>query len=172
MDKETIRIGFVQRSHGIQGALKVQPLTDDSTRFKRLKRVFVEQKNTLQSYDVVSAEIRQDVIYLKLAGLDTRDAAERLHGAYICVPRAEAVSLPKDAYFICDLIGCRVTDTAGRDWGILQDVLQTGAADVYVVRGEGEMLLPALKKALKDVDVTRKHILLDAEALKEVALLP
>lgn len=170
MDGQTIRIGFVQRAHGVGGALKVQPLGSDPARFMPLKSVTVERGGVFAEYAVTEVQVRAQTVYLALEGVGDRNAAERLRGAYICVPRAEAVRLPADTYFICDLVGCRVTDTSGQDWGVITDVLQTGANDVYVVQGQKELLVPALKRVLRSVDIDGKHILLDAKVLAEVAL--
>ena len=93
-----------------------------------------------------------------------------LRDHYICVDREHAVKLPEGRYFVVDLIGCTVSDTNGNDLGKLTDVLETGANDVYVISGEKNLMVPALKKLLHKVDIENKHIDLDAAVLEEVGL--
>ena len=89
---------------------------------------------------------------------------------YICVDRANAIKLPEGRYFISDIIGCAVTDTEGKQYGKLTDVLETGANDVYVIKGDKTLMVPALKKLLSSVDIQAKAIVLDAAVLEEVGL--
>ena len=71
------------------------------------------------------------------------------------IERKDAIKLPKDNYFIGDLIGCRVIDINGEQIGVLHDVYQTGSNDVYAVKrpSKKDLLLPAIGSVIKDVDV-------------------
>ena len=84
--------------------------------------------------------------------------------------RANASKRPEGRYFISDIIGCAVTDTEGKQYGKLTDVLETGANDVYVIKGDKTLMVPALKKLLSSVDIQAKAIVLDAAVLEEVGL--
>ena len=95
------------------------------------------------------------------------ERAETLKNVYLCVSRDNAVKLRKDTYFIVDLIGCETFDTNGKAYGKLTDVLETGAHDVYEIDG-GKLLVPALKKLLREVDVENGRIVFDADVLEEV----
>lgn len=167
---EYLRIGMVLRPHGVQGAVKLLPLTDDAERFRRLSFVYIERNGTYTKTDVLRSSIQQDSVLLWLSGVDSREQAEMLRDHYLCVDREHAVKLPEGRYFIADLIGCGVTDTNGRNLGKLTDVLETGANDVYVISGEKQLMVPALKKLLHRVDIADKHIELDAAVLEEVGL--
>ena len=103
--------------------------------------------------------------------------AEKARGGYAVVTlgdtpvdREHAVKLPEGRYFVADMIGCEVYDTNGAYCGRLTDVLETGANDVYVIKGEKRLMIPALKKLLKEVDVANKRIELYADVLAEVGL--
>ena len=111
-----------------------------------------------------------DAVMLWLSASESREQAEMLRDHYICVDREHAVKLPEGRYFVVDLIGCTVVDTNGNELGKLTDVLETGANDVYVISGEKNLMVPALKKLLHKVDVESKHIELDAAVLEEVGL--
>ena len=102
--------------------------------------------------------------------MNDRDAAEKLRGKELTVPREEAV-IADGRVFIADLIGCEVSFTDGETLGVLEDVLQYGAADVYVVRGaKGRVLFPALARVIKEEDPSAGVIALDREAFSEVAV--
>ena len=109
-------------------------------------------------------------MYASISGVTTREEAEKLRNVYLCVDRAHAAKLPPGRYFVVDLIGCRVSDTEGAEYGLLEDVLETGANDVYLIKGKRTLLVPALKKLLAEVDVENKRIVLHADVLREVGL--
>lgn len=170
---KTIRIGFVQRAHGVGGALKVQPLTDDVSRFQRIKEIYVEKSASLEKHALLNVSEAKDTLHIKLEGIKTREEAEALRGAYLVVERKDAIELSPGSYFICDLVGCDVQSSSGTYHGVVRDVLQHGAADVYVIeRPDGrELLVPSLKRLLLSVDIENKLILVDPIVLQEVALL-
>ncbi len=108
-----------------------------------------------------------DAVLLHLEGYDTVEQVEALKNIYLCVSRDNAVKLRKDTYFIVDLIGCDTFDTTGKAHGKVTDVLETGAHDVYEME-HGKLLVPALKKVLREVDIENGRIVFDAEVLEEV----
>lgn len=165
-----LRTGLIQKPHGVAGAVKLLPLTDDARRFEGMGEAYLEQGDVHTPVLVERAQVAAGSVQVKLAGCDTREAAEALRGAYLCVDRAHAAPLPPGRYFIADLVGCAVEDSAGTCLGTLADVLQHGAADVYVIRGSRNLLVPALNKLLVLVDVAARRIVLDATVLQEVGL--
>jgi 16S rRNA processing protein RimM len=165
-----LRAGLILRPHGVNGMVKVLPLTDDPMRFKGLEKAFLEKDGRYDPVTVKSVNVQPDAVFMEFEGVPTRNEAEPLRDRYLCVDRANAVKLPEHTYFVSDLIGCRVRDTAGAEHGTLVDVLETGANDVYVIKGKKTLLIPALKKLLAEVDTAKKTILLDAGVLEEVGL--
>ena len=165
---EHFRIAQILRPHGIKGEVKVYPLTDDLSRFKRLKEAYIERSGQYEPITVDGAKYVSDAVVLHIAGMTVPEDAEKLRGLYLCVDRDHAVKLPEGSYFISDIIGCSVISTDGTDLGRVTDVLETNANDVYVIEGERRLMVPALKKLLADVDVENKLIKLHAEVLSEV----
>lgn len=165
-----LRVGMILRPHGVRGAVKLLPLTEDLSRFRRLKSCFLERDGAYVPIEVQAASPQQDGVILQLSCAHTREEAEGLRNLYVCVDRAHAVKLPPGRYFVTDMIGCRVEDSQGKPLGVLQEVLETGANDVYVIQGDRQLLVPALKKLLTLVDVAHKRIVLDAAVLEEVGL--
>lgn len=167
---EYYRIACIARPHGVQGGVKLQPLTDNVSRFNGMQEAYLEAGGTYRTVRLSDIGVQPDAVTLHIEGVNTREQAEALRGAYLCVDRAHAVKLPPDTYFIADLIGCEVSDTEGVAYGRVTDVLQTGANDVYVVEGPHSMMLPALKKVLREVDVEQKIIVAEAVVIGEVAV--
>jgi len=159
---EYLSIGQIINTHGLRGEVKVYPLTDDISRFEKLKEAYVEENEGLVKYKVESIKFLRSTVAVKLKGIDSEEAANKLRGSYIKVDRKSAVKLPKDSYFICDLIGLEVYDEKGMLIGTVKDVLQTGSNDVYVIQSSGkDILIPALKDIVKKIDLENKKILVE-----------
>ncbi len=165
------RVASIIKPHGVRGEVKVYPLTDDVSRFKHLREAYIERSGEYQPISIVGAKLMKECVVLQIAGFTTPEQAEQLRGLYLCVDREHAVKLPEGCYFVSDMIGCSVLSTDGLLLGELTDVLETNANDVYVIRGEHSMLVPALKKLINTVDISAKRIILNADVLSEVALL-
>jgi 16S rRNA processing protein RimM len=168
LKNDYLRVGQIVRVHGVHGDVKIIPLTNDPARFRQLKKAYLE--TTAGAYapvEVTGARFLPDAVLLHLEGYDTVERAETLKNIYLCVSRDGAVKLSKDTYFIVDLIGCETFDTSGKAYGKVTDVIETGAHDVYEIEN-GKLLVPALKKLLREVDIEHARIVFDAEVLGEV----
>lgn len=168
---EYLRIGRIVRAHGVRGDVKLEPTTDDPSRFLELREAFLEERGGGYRPAALSGArlLPGGAAVLHIAGVDTCEAAEALRGRYLCVDRAHAVALPQDTYFVADLIGCETYDTEGAAYGRVTDVLETGSADVYEI-AHGRLLVPALKRVLREVDTAGGRIVFDAAMLREVGL--
>ena len=168
---EYFTIGKIVNTHGVRGEVKVLPETDDITRFSRLKKVRVKLRGTVSEYEVERGRGQGTTALLKLKGIDTPEAAALLKGAELEIHRSEAIKLPKDQWFIGDLIGCFVYEEDGTCLGKVVNVLQTGSNDVYEVKDEQErtILIPALKQVVLDVNIEEARILVKLlPGLKEI----
>ena len=163
------RIGVIVRPHGVHGAVKLDPLTDSSRRFRGLKEAYLEMHGEMRPVQLVVTSVAPDSVILSIEGYETPEDANALRGAYLCVDRAHRVKLPKDTYFVTDLIGCETFDTDGNAYGKLTNVYETGANDVYEI-ADGKLMVPALKRVLSEVDTEAGRITFDAAVLKEVGL--
>ena len=152
--EDFFQVGIYTNTHGIRGEIKVFPTTDDPKRFKKLKQVIMRTPKEDRIYTIEQVRFAKQMVLLKFKDVDNINDIERYKGSGLFVPRAEAVPLGKDEYFIADLIGITVSTEEGRVLGQLQEVLQTGANDVYVIQGEErEWLLPAIADCVQKVDV-------------------
>ncbi|MBD5527981.1 MAG: 16S rRNA processing protein RimM [Lachnospiraceae bacterium] len=153
--EEMLQVGVVTTTHGVRGEVKVFPTTDDVNRFKKLKEVFLDIGKEKVRLEIEGVKFFKQMVILKFKGIDTLDDAAGYRQAGLYVTRENAVKLQKDEYFIADLIGVSVYDEADQLLGSLEDVMATGANDVYVIRmTDGrELLLPAIRQCILDVDV-------------------
>jgi 16S rRNA processing protein RimM len=144
-------VAHVLGAHGIRGELKCRIVTDFPTRrFKRGNTVMIRG----EPHKVQGARIQGATVLLKLEDIQDRDVAAALRGAEVEVPTQEAVSLPKGQFYWHQVIGLRVEDaTSHEPLGEVTDIIETGANDVYIVRGQrGEILVPAIKDVVKQID--------------------
>ena len=171
MADEYLIIAEVLKPQGLRGQVKARPITDDPNRFSGLTDVFLKRGGAFAPTRITVERIEDDAVYMLVDGVNDRSAAEALRGELIYIDRARAVALPEGADFICDLIGMIATDDAGREIGELIDVLQPGSCDVYVFKGPlGEVLVPALKSVVREVNTAGKTMILNADRLSEVAV--
>ncbi len=155
--EEMLKVGILSSTHGVHGEMKVFPTTDDVRRFKKLKEVMLENGSEYLTLEIEGVKFFKQFVIIKFKGYDSINDIEKYKGRGIYVTRENAVPLKKDEYFMADLLGIRVTDDEGRELGELTDIMQTGANDVYVIALDtgGELLLPAIKQCILDVDVDR-----------------
>lgn len=171
MLSDYLLIGQVTRPQGIKGLVKVRPETSDPARFEELTTAFLKDGEGYAPLSVDEVNVREDGVYLRLNGAQDRDAAEKQRGWMLYVDRAHARVLAENETFICDLIGCKALDRQGKELGTVQDVLQPGGNDVYVIRApQGEMLVPSLKFVIPQVHPEKGYIVLDESRLPEVAV--
>ncbi len=162
---DTLKIGLIVKPQGVKGEVKVQPLTDDISRFKKLKTVLIDGKN----FTVERVTLAGNTVFLAIQGIFDRDVAESLRGKFISVERENAVKLPKYNYFIADIIGCKLYAEADLI-GEVVDVFSS-RTDVFTVKCEDGRIMrfPFLKELLINVDVEDKKITVKAKRLGEVA---
>ncbi len=153
--EEKFQVGIVTSPHGVRGEVKVYPTTDDPRRFRRLKEVTGDNGKQEWNLKIEAIKFFKNMVILKFQGIDSMDEAHKLRNASLFVPRKDAVRLSRDEYFVADLIGMQVVDEEEKNIGILEDVMETGANDVYIIRMEDgkELLLPAIKQCILHVDL-------------------
>ena len=153
--EERFQVGVITSSHGVKGEVKVFPTTDDVRRFKRLKEVILDTGKENILLEIEGVKFLKQFAILKFKGLDTPEEVAKYRQKSLYVTRENAVRLGKDEYFIADLMGLKVFDEENAEIGVLREVLETGANDVYIIDlNDGrELLLPAIKECVLDVDI-------------------
>lgn len=159
---EYISIGQITNIYGIKGELKVYPLTDNISRFDDLDDIYIEENNKLIKYKVQYIKYLKNMVILKLKGIENIESAVTFKNKYIKVHRKDAVKIPDNSYFICDIIDAEVFTTEGLYLGKVQDVIQTGSNDVFIIKKQdSEILIPALKSIIKEVNIINSRIIVD-----------
>ncbi len=158
--EQLLQVGAITSTHGIRGEVKVFPTTDDVTRFKKLKEVILDTGKGQRVLEIEGVKFFKQFAILKFKGIDNINDIEMYKGKNLFVTRENAVKLKKDEYFIADMIGMEVVEEDGQPFGILEDVLQTGANDVYEVRtkAHGMVLLPAIKECIIDINIEERKM--------------
>ena len=145
--EQLLQVGVITQTHGVRGEVKVFPTTDDAARFKKLKHVMLDTGKETLPLEIESVKFFKQFVILKFKGFDNINDIERYKRCPLLVERENAVPLEEGEYFIADMIGMKVITDEGENFGILKDVMETGANDVYVIEhpSEGEVLVPAIK---------------------------
>ena len=160
-----LAVGRILRPHGIRGELRVGILTNYPERLGQYAYFYLASPDLpeiARRYPVEKLRRHKKVLLLKLGGCDDRNAAEELRGQLVQIPIEEAVPLEEGEYYYFQLIGVRVEAESGESLGQVVDVLETGANDVYVVRGpQGEVLLPAVKDVVLKLDLEAKQMVVN-----------
>jgi 16S rRNA processing protein RimM len=155
---DEIIIGKLGKARGLGGELKIIPLTDFEGRFDALTEIFVGGKlMQVESVNHIGGEL-----FVKFKGIDDREFAKNLTNKILTVPRSQAAPLEEGEYYTFDIIGCEVFYGENKI-GVVTDVLKTGSNDVFQVKGDKEILIPALKSVVEKIDVADKKIFLTSD---------
>ncbi|WP_303136120.1 ribosome maturation factor RimM [uncultured Eubacterium sp.] len=154
------RVGVIANTHGIRGEVKVYPTTDDINRFKKLKKCILDTGKEYIDLNVESVKFFKNMVILKFKEYNNINDVECYKGKDILVSRDNAVKLEKGEYYIADILGAKVILEDGSEFGVLEDVMQTGANDVYVVKtlDNKEVLLPKIDECVKKLDIENKIV--------------
>ena len=161
MKQEYFEIGQIVNTFGIKGVVKVNYFTDDPLEFEKLKTILVEKNKKLLEFEIEEAKLHKNQVLLKLKGINDINEAEKYKGCYIKLPREKAKKLPENTYFIADLIGLEVYTDSGELLGKVDDIYNSGSADIYVIKNElgKQILLPGIKDVIKEIDVDNEKII-------------
>ncbi|MCF0142558.1 MAG: 16S rRNA processing protein RimM [Parasporobacterium sp.] len=167
--EQYLRIGVITTTHGLKGEVKVYPTTDSPRRFKEVKRVFLEGPKGRTETTIEGVRFFKNLAIVKFACFDSVEAANGTSGMDVLIDRADGQPLAEGEYYIADLLGCTVVSDEGETVGVLKDVLQTGANDVYVVtpakeiktaKGKvlTEILIPVIPQCILNVDIEKSIV--------------
>ncbi len=157
MPIEFLAVGRVLRPHGVRGDLVLEPLTDFPEHLAQVDTVYVG--DGAEPHGLQAARLHRRQLIIHLAGVDDRAAAEPYRGQLVQIRAEAAAPLPPGRFYHHQVVGLSVVTDAGEALGELVEVLETGANDVYVVRGpSGEVLLPAIKDVVLSIDLDAKQM--------------
>jgi 16S rRNA processing protein RimM len=159
-------MGRVVAPYGVYGWLKVVPDTEALDGLFDYDHWWLGKGSDWREYKVETAKVHNDVLLVKLVGINDRDAAFACKGKQVAVPRDQLPEPDENEYYWSDLIGLAVKNKVGIDFGNIIDVFETGANDVLVVNKHGalkseEKLLPFIAAVVLEVDLEAKTMLVD-----------
>lgn len=159
-------MGRVVAPYGINGWLKIVPDTEQFDGLLDYSSWWLGKDKDWRELAVKEVKVHNDVLVVKLQGIDDRDAALACKGKQIAVPKALLPKLDNDEYYWFDLIGLNVKNVQDVDFGKISDVFATGANDVVVAKTEAgvERLIPYIDGTILDVNMTEKIVLVDWDA--------
>ncbi len=148
MEKQQyIEAGKIVNTHGVRGEVKIQVWLDSPEFLRRFKTIYIDAKPV----KMLSARVHKGFVIAVLEGVDDINAAMSLKNKTVHIDRADA-KLGKGEYFLCDIIGARVENESGELIGVLEDILETPASSVYIVRGDSEHMIPAVPEFILKTD--------------------
>ena len=153
MRKQYLECGKIVAVHGLRGDVRVQPWCDSPETLTAFATLYLDKGAVPMT--VEKARVQKNMVLLKLEGVDTPEAAQALRGKVLYLNREDDI-LEEGQYYVQDLLGLEVADAdTGRVYGILQDVSQTGANDVYhVAFPDGRVeLVPAIPQVVVKIDI-------------------
>ena len=158
-----LKTGVVTSTHALKGEVKVYPVTDDPKRFSALKELLISDHGTMRPLEIEQVRYFKQMVILKFKGIDRIEDAEPLVKSELFVDRKDGLPLGEDEYYIADLIGMETVTAEGERLGVIKDVMQTGANDVYCVDSKkyGEILIPAIKQCIMKVDLQENIMTVD-----------
>jgi len=160
-----IRVGQVTGAYGLEGAVKVMPLTDFGDRFDVGANLLLDGS----AREVEWSREGQPGLVVKLRGIDNRTVAELFRGRYLEVPDEQVKALEPGRFYHHQVVGLAVVTSSGQKMGVVEEVLERPANDVWVSReGAVEHLIPATRDAVVEVDLPGGKVVVADWLLKTV----
>lgn len=156
-----LEVGQIVNTFGIKGFVKVKPWVNDIERFDELKKVYVKIKKETQKLEIEEVKYHKEMVLIKFKGIETIEQAEKLKNCYLEIDREDAIPLEEGTYFIADLLDSDVYTEQDEFLGKLEDIYNTGAKDIYVVKNElgKTILLPGIPEVIRKVDIEKSKII-------------
>jgi 16S rRNA processing protein RimM len=162
---QKILVGRISGLFGIQGWLKIYSYTQPRENVISYNPWHIKRANQWQRTEVISGRRQAKTLIVKLQGIDDRRQAADLLGADVAIDETQLESLSGGDYYWVQLIGLRVINLSGLKLGVVERLMETGAQDVLVVKGDAQILIPFVQgSVVKDIDLDKGFIMVDWEA--------
>jgi 16S rRNA processing protein RimM len=155
---EYLKIGLIKKTHGLRGELKIFPLTDEPSRYKSIKNIFIKKDDLFNKYTIKSVKETPNDIIVKLFGIESIEEAESFKNCYIYIDRDDGLALNDWEYYSEDIVGCEVLYN-NKLMGIVVDLVNFGANDNLVIKyNSGEFFFPFSRSYIDRIDLESKKI--------------
>ena len=155
MDNNLLEVGKIVNTHGLRGEVKVTVWMDYPEDFEELHTVYLKTRKETITLTVKNIKYQKNNLIVKFSEFNDINEIEQYKGCVLYADRDELGELPEGTHYIVDLIGLDVYNEEGEKLGVIADVLNTGANDIYDVKREGKknLLLPVIDDVVKEIDV-------------------
>ncbi len=162
-DAGLVFIGWITRCHGVRGELKLLEGQGASGAWQELDELYIgESESSATRFRVKRLRAGIRFVIVALEGVDDRNKAETLKGHMVFVSREQLPEPEEEAYCTSALLGMQVRDQQGRQFGVLEEIFDNGAHDVFVVRkGSTEILIPVVEGVVIEVDRDQGEIVVN-----------
>jgi len=156
-----LAIGKLRRAHGIKGEILMEVITEFPERITPDKDVHIGSDH--KKHKIIGCRNHAKGLIITIENVTSRSEAEKLQNKMVHISSTDILDLPEDTYYHHQLIGLTIFDEENNEIGILTEILETGANDVYVISStEGkELLLPAIKSVIKNISPEMGKIIVD-----------
>lgn len=165
---ELLTIGKIVKPQGIRGEVKVQLYTSYEHGIKNLKTVYIDE---IGKKNIKTVSVRFGFAYILFEDISTCQQAEKLRNLEVSAIKDDMKIIVPDTFYISDIIGCQVFDENKNLIGIIENVEQFGAADVWSLRADGRIYtFPYIKSIVKQVYPEQKLIIIDKKEFNEAKI--
>ncbi len=157
MKKQFLDTGKIVGTHGIRGEVRIEPWCDNPQFLCGFDRLYLDENG--RDFIEVKSRPHKNIVLSKIKGIDTIEQAERMRGKLVYINRDD-IELEDGANFVQDLIGLEVRDVETDEfYGVLTDVLRTGANDVYEISQNGKKYLaPVIDDVVKEINIDLGYV--------------
>lgn len=156
-----IKVGYIATTYGVKGELKVMPLTNNPQDFEKFKYVYIHEKNVYEKIYIERLRFHKNFLIIKFKEIPDMNRAEELRESYLYLTEEELIPLPKDHFYVFQLIGLDVFQ-GEEHLGKIKDIHETGSNDVLVVEKDTkEILIPALKSVIKEINFAKDKVFVE-----------
>ena len=158
-----LEAGKIINTHGLRGEVKVVTWTDYPEVFEDIEFLYVHKKTGDERLDIKNIKYQKNNIIVKFSQINDIDEAKKYKNMILYVDRDQMPPLPEGMNYIVDLIGLEVYNEEGEKIGVIADVFNTGANDIYDVKREGKknLLLPVIDECVKEVDMENGRVIVN-----------
>lgn len=160
-EEALVVMGRVSAPYAVRGWLKIQTQTEYIDSLLDYPVWYLGKPGQWRKFGLAEGKVHGQYLLAHLEGMDDRNAAEAVMGQLIAVPREDRPAAEAGEYYWDDLIGLAVVNGEGIDLGRVTGLLETGAHDVIVVKGDVERLIPFVDAYVREVDLEAGRILVD-----------
>lgn len=161
LDQVRLAIGQINGTHGVEGEMRLRLTTDDPGQLRKIKRVYIGDEPAARR--LIGVRFHQGAALIRVMGVRTVDQARELFGQFVRISGQDARPLQPGEFYWYQAIGLTAYDEAGESIGVVADILETGANEVFVIRPESggqDVLIPNIPSAVLELDPAQHRMVI------------